>query len=232
MIFVLLTKFSINSSDKFVDNSAEILVFLHVFSAGDGHLDQDDLTNPLWVLSQEDLQGVQLLRYTLDVIQTINSNDKLDTFKLLLEGVNSVNDLWLLQAFHKLIRVDSNRERGHRHVFSTILDSIGRSSHLQYPRTTAEEMSGVVIRMEADQVTLQHAHKQLLSHGQNSVYLARRERGVQEESNLDILPGVADLLAQHLGEEHEMVVVDPDHVAVLHVFGHGLGEEAVHLLVC
>lgn len=54
---------------------------------------------------------------------------------------------------------------------------------------------------------------------------------MKEEANLDVLLGIADLLAEHLWEKHEMVVVHPDHVAVLHVFDHGLGEEAVDLAV-
>lgn len=54
---------------------------------------------------------------------------------------------------------------------------------------------------------------------------------MEEEADADVLLGVANLLAEHLGEEHEVVVVDPDEVAVLDVFDDGLGEEAVDFLV-
>jgi hypothetical protein len=40
---------------------------------------------------------------------------------------------------------------------------------------------------------------------------------VEEEANLDILLGFANLLTQHLWHEHEVLVVHPHHVVVLYI---------------
>ena len=52
---------------------------------------------------------------------------------------------------------------------------------------------------------------------------------MQEEAKLDVLLGVANLLAQHLRHEHQVVVVHPDHVVVLDILGDCLREEPVRL---
>ena len=54
---------------------------------------------------------------------------------------------------------------------------------------------------------------------------------MQEETDLDVLLGVANFLAQHLGQHEVMVVVHPDDVAVLGVGGDRLGELAVDFVV-
>lgn len=92
-------------------------------------------------------------------------------------------------------------------------------------------MPSIVVRVKPNQITIQDTQQELLPHGENAVDLAAGERGVEEEANLDVLLGVANLLAQHLGQQHQVVVVHPDEVAILHVLGHLLGEEAVDVAV-
>ena len=183
------------------------------------------------MFSKEDLQGVQLLRHTLDIIQTINTDNQLNALELLLQELNTVSCRCLLELPVELLWVDTNWEGSNGHIFTLQLNSVWRSLHLQNPRTRRQEVSRIIVGVETDQVTRQNTGQQLLSHRQDSVNLRRWEWSVKEEANLDVLLGVTNLLAEHLWEEHEMVVVHPDHVAVLHVFGHGLGEEAVDLAV-
>jgi uncharacterized membrane-anchored protein len=76
-------------------------------------------------------------------------------------------------------------------------------------------MSGVVICMEANQITMQDSKQQLVANGQDAINLATRERRMKEEADLDVVFALADFLAQHLREQHEMVIVDPDQIAVL-----------------
>lgn len=71
-------------------------------------------------------------------------------------------------------------------------------------------MPGVVIGVETNQVAMQDSQEQLIANGENAVDLATREGSVQEETNLDVLLAVANLLAQHLWEQHKMVIVHPD----------------------
>lgn len=54
---------------------------------------------------------------------------------------------------------------------------------------------------------------------------------MQEETNLDILLGVSDFLPQHLWKKHQMIVMDPDQVAILDFFRDRLSEKAVRLFV-
>lgn len=78
---------------------------------------------------------------------------------------------------------------------------------------------------------MQNSQKELIANRENAIDLATRERSVQEETNLDVLLAVADLFAQHLREQHEMVVVDPDQISILDFLGDGFGEESVGFLV-
>lgn len=55
---------------------------------------------------------------------------------------------------------------------------------------------------------------------------------MQEESNLDILLGVADFLPEHFWKKHQMIIMDPDQVTILNFFGNRFGEKAVCLFVC
>lgn len=55
---------------------------------------------------------------------------------------------------------------------------------------------------------------------------------MQEETNLDILFGVSNLFSQHLRQEHQVVVVDPNKVTVLHILDDCPCEEAVDFLIC
>lgn len=55
---------------------------------------------------------------------------------------------------------------------------------------------------------------------------------MQEEANLDILLGVAELFTEHSRHEHQVVVVYPYHVVVLYILCDGLCEQAVGLGVC
>ena len=54
---------------------------------------------------------------------------------------------------------------------------------------------------------------------------------MEEEADLDVLLGVAELLTQHGRHEHKVVVVDPDHIVVLDIFCNSLCEEAIGLCV-
>lgn len=106
----------------------------------------------------------------------------------------------------------------------------GRSNS-QQTRATAQEMPGVVIGVETNQVAMQNSQEQLIANGENAVDFATREGSVQEETNLDVLLAVANLLAQHLGEQHKMVIVHPDQVSILDFFGDSFREKPVRFLV-
>lgn len=104
-------------------------------------------------------------------------------------------------------------------------------SDLQNSGTAAQEVPGVVVGVEANQVAVEDTQQKRFPDGQDAVDLTAGEGGVKEEANLDVLLGVADLLAQHLGKQHHVIVVDPDHISVLYILGNFLCEQAVDLTV-
>lgn len=55
---------------------------------------------------------------------------------------------------------------------------------------------------------------------------------MQEETNLYVFPRIPDLSSQHGRQEHEVVVVHPNHVSVLNVRSHCFGKEQIGLIEC
>lgn len=54
---------------------------------------------------------------------------------------------------------------------------------------------------------------------------------MEEEANLDVDLAVPDLLPEHLGKQHQMVIVDPNEVAVPNLLRDGFGEQPVGFFV-
>lgn len=73
------------------------------------------------------------------------------------------------------------------------------------------EMASVVRSLEPDQVRTEYTSEQLASNGQTTEDFRRREGDVHKESDRCI----GKFGAKHLREQHEMVVVYPDDIAVL-----------------
>src|SRR5690606_7637223 len=98
-------------------------------------------------------------------------------------------------------------------------------------RAAAEEVTGVVICVEPDEIAVEEAGQESLADRQNTVDFAAGEGRVEEEADADILLGVPQLFADHPRKEHEVVVVDPNKVIILYVLDDRLGEEAIDFLV-
>jgi hypothetical protein len=86
--------------------------------------------------------------------------------------------------------------------------------------------------METDEVAMEHTEQECFSDGQNSVNLTAWERRVEEEPNLDVLLAVTNLLSEHFGQQHQVIIVDPDHISVLDISDDCFGEEPVDLAIC
>ena len=92
---------SIYTTNEFVDSCAQVLVLLDILSGRDGKLRKDNLPNPLWVLSEEEFECVELLGNALDIIKAVNADDDLDAVEALLEG----SDTLLNGLFLQVLRV-------------------------------------------------------------------------------------------------------------------------------
>ncbi len=106
------------------------------------------------------------------------------------------------------------------------------SGYLQNARATAQEMTSIVVCVETDEIAVKNTKQNLVADREDSVNLGTREGCVQEETDLDILLGFANLFAQHGRHEHQVVVVYPYHVVVLYILCDSLCEQAVGLGVC
>jgi len=135
------------------------------------------------------------LRNTLDVIKTVNTDDELDILELFLEGCDAFDDLRLFEAFIELFGVDADRERANSNDLTLEFDCVRGSRQssansladvhmsevaalLQDSGTTAQEMTRVVVSVEADQIAVQNSIQDLIANGQDAINLARRERCV------------------------------------------------------
>lgn len=120
------TKFAVDASHELIHRLGELPVLLHILSRRYGDLEQYHLADPVWVFFEKNLKGMKLLRYALDVVESVHTDDDLDAFVLRLETSNTLLHFWLLQALFEFARVDANGERASSHDFSMEGDSIWR----------------------------------------------------------------------------------------------------------
>lgn len=194
-------------------------------------MDEDDFANPFGVFGQKDFEGVELLRHAFDVVEAVDTNDEFDTFEFALEGSNTFLDLGGLQAFDEFIRVNADGECSDCDEASVPVYAVGCCGGVEDPRAAAEKVAGIVVCVEADEVAVEKTRQQRLPYRQNTVDFTTGEWRMQEEADLNVLLGVADFLTQHLRQEHQVVVVYPDEISVLHILDDGLRKQAVDFLV-
>lgn len=102
---------------------------------------------------------------------------------------------------------------------------------IQYSRATTKEVSGIVVGVEADQIAVKDASKDLVAYWKDTVDLATRERGVKEEAELDVLLSVTNFLTQHGRQKHQVVVVNPDEIVVLYILCDFLCKQTIGFTV-
>ena len=78
------TELAIDSANEFIDEKTQILVLFHLSTCRNGDLYHDDSSNVLRMVSQEHLKCPQLLGQGLDVVQAINADYDVSSFKLML----------------------------------------------------------------------------------------------------------------------------------------------------
>jgi hypothetical protein len=89
---------SVDTTDELVDGCAQILVLLDVLSRRHGKLNKDNLSDPLWVLSEEEFKSMELLRNAFDIIKPIDPDDDLDAIEALLKGCDALLNGFFLQV--------------------------------------------------------------------------------------------------------------------------------------
>lgn len=78
------------------------------------------LPNPLRMPFQECLESVKLLLDTLDVVETIDTDDNLAVLKLSLQSLDAVYDGFLLEALCELFRINTDWEHADLHITAIV----------------------------------------------------------------------------------------------------------------
>jgi hypothetical protein len=126
-------------------------------------------------LSEEDFETLELLGQTLDVVQSVDTDDNLFALEFGLQVSGPLEDTGPLDGFDESIRVDTDGEGSDLGESAFILDSIGLGRDLENSSAGRKEMSSVIICVESDcklqpvrdmgnlpnQITLKNTHKDL-----------------------------------------------------------------------
>lgn len=75
----------------------EILIFLYIFPAWNGDLDENNLVLQLWVIIEKSVESLEFLREAFDVVQSVDANNYLDAFVAFFQASNTLLDIRLLQ---------------------------------------------------------------------------------------------------------------------------------------
>lgn len=167
---------AVDATDKLIDGRAEVLVLLDVLPRRNGDLDKDDLSDPLGVLLEEDLHGVELLRDTLDVVETVDTDDELDALEATAEGRDALLNFLLLEGLVELARLDTDRERADRGVAADELDAVRGALEAEKARARRDEVAGVVVGVEADEVAVEDTEEDLAADGEGAAEQRRSAR--------------------------------------------------------
>ena len=181
---------SVDTSHKLVDRRTKILVLLDVTARWNSQLHEYDLyatavfstmigrfttprylADPFRMLRKEHLESMKLLRDTLDVIQTVDTDDDLDPIESLFECLEFLLDGIRFETLHRidcqilsqryipdvshideLLGVNADWESAHMGVSALIEETVGHGGHTENAGTGGEEMAGIVVGVEAEEI--------------------------------------------------------------------------------
>mmetsp|Transcript_3289 Transcript_3289/g.10856 ORF Transcript_3289/g.10856 Transcript_3289/m.10856 type:complete len:463 (-) Transcript_3289:62-1450(-) len=217
----------VDAPHDLVHQAGEALVLGHVGARGHSDLHQKHLVPPRRVLVQELLKGEQLLRDALDHVQAVHPQHHLAPREPGFELQDVGLHLPGLKRLREPLGIDPDGEGRHPRDHPIVFHPFWGALQPQDARARAHEVARVVVRVEPHEVRPYHPAKDLLSHRQRAVDLARGEGRVKEPPDLHVR---LDLLEQ-TRQQQDVVVVAPDDVPLL-VLGHDhVRELLVGLLV-
>ena len=121
------------------------------------------------MLFQEQLERSHFLWYPFDIIQSINTDDQLDTAESPLELVDPRLDLRFLDATDELFRIDTDGEGADVAVFPIELNPVGHGGKREDTRAGRKEVAGIVVGVEADEVAVKNAQQDFTSDWKDAV---------------------------------------------------------------
>lgn len=108
------------------------------------------LANPLRVLRQKDLQCLQLLRNTLDVVQPVHAHDDLASLESLFQLLQPRLNSRTTQTLDELRGVDTDRVGADLGETTLKFDTVRLGLETEDTRAGGKEVSSVVVCVETD----------------------------------------------------------------------------------
>ena len=120
-----LTMFSVDLPGYSTQFRFEILIFLYIFPAWNGDLDENNLVLQLWVIIEKSVESLEFLREAFDVVQSVDANNYLDAFVAFFQASNTLLDVRLLQWISELFGVNADNELVYADQTVFVLDLVG-----------------------------------------------------------------------------------------------------------
>jgi len=131
--------------------------------------DTAHLSDPFRMLFQEQLKRSHLLRYPLDVIQSVNTDNQLDAAEPLLELLNSPFDLRFLDAIDELFGVDTDGEGADVAVLPIELNTVRHGGKREDACARGEEVAGIIVGVETDEVAVKNTQEDFTTDWEDTV---------------------------------------------------------------
>ena len=211
-----------------VHDQHDLALQFHVFTAADTDLDHGHCIHVLRVFCQELLVRQQLLVDAPDSVELVTTDNQFPVLPFFSNQMAPLNDVFVLQLRLEVegVYADGRELHGDDPPVVLQLFVMDHVRH-QQPVGRLQEVSRVLFGLEPNEIRTGEPLQDLFPLGQTPEHLAAGERDVQREPDL----GGGQHVPDHLRNQHQMVVVDPDGVALLVDLHDRVCELLVHVLV-
>ena len=207
---------AVDPADQPIDVVPQSAVLVDALPRRSGHLDEDCLLGVDRPLGDEFTEGAYPLGHALGVVEPVNPEQQdLRVTEIVPDLLGPGFGLLRHRQLVQLGTVDRDRVRPREDSAAVgRADPVAPGLEVEALPYEADEVLRTTRQLEADQVGPEQAFEDLVPPGELLEQLGRGEGDVQEEADPQIRPQAP----QHLRHQLELVVLDPDHAAVL---GHG-----------
>src|SRR5207244_5222925 len=161
---------------------------------------------PLRMQFEEWAERVKCLRDTLRIVAAGNREKQLRGLQPFPQSCDRTRGGRADRRRIELRDVDPEREHIDLHRSLARDDGADPVVEAEVAQEASEEGTGVVVCVEADQVSTEHALEDFLVPREETEHIVRREWDMEEKSD----PGLGQPFTNHPGKEEEMIVMDAE----------------------
>ncbi len=214
---------TVQPTDARLDLGQQLLVLLHFLARWNAHEDELHLLALVRIVGQKLVDRIEPVRNALRVIHPLNGEHDPLVREVHAERLAPGDMLRRVELILESLGVDSDRVDPQVRRMPVAADARQLGFGSEQPQHGAAEVPQIAEGMKPHLIGAQHPLDQLGAVGMTAEDLVRRERRMQEKS--DAQPRVDR--AEHRGNEHQLVVMNPYEVPVLRPLEHGVGEALV-----